>query len=179
MPSFIVHLLIPPLLLLALRAAPARAVLWMLPFTLLPDIDYFFGVHRATTGNLFILIPSAVLWWRWRARQDARAAYAGVATFYLASHLLMDVFAGGTVLFWPLWDQNFFLLFQVIIDTETNTPIAAVDAGSEPGAPEVARYFRWISAFESAMVALTVVTVLGWWVRQRLTTERVVTIEEL
>ncbi|MDX1611553.1 MAG: hypothetical protein R3185_04230 [Candidatus Thermoplasmatota archaeon] len=159
MPSFIVHGLLPPLLLLALRLAPPRAVLWMLPFTWLPDIDYFFGVHRAWTGNLFILLPTLALWWYWREERPDWSAYPAVATFYLGSHLLMDTFTGGTVLFWPIWDQTFFWEFQVFIDTETNRPVPVSEIGSHEGAPTVSRFFRWISTFETAMVALTAVVV--------------------
>lgn len=179
MPSFIVHLLIPPLLLAALRLAPNRAILWMLPFTLLPDVDYFVGVHRAWTGNVFILLPALYLWHRWRETEPVRAGYAAVAAFYLGSHLFMDVFAGGTVLFWPIWDQNVFLFFEVIIDTETNQPITNVGAGTEAGAPQVARFFRWISAFETAMAAMTAVTLAGAWLWRRTRRETEVVVEEL
>lgn len=155
MPSFIVHGLIPPLLLLAFRLAPPRVVLWMLPFTWLPDLDYVIGVHRATTSNLMILVPFVVAWYGWRKTRPTWAPYAGVAAFYIASHLVMDLFAGGIVPFWPFWNETFFFHFEVIVNTDTNQPVPISDVGTREGAPEVAQFFRWISAFETAMLALT------------------------
>ncbi len=168
MPSFIVHLLVPILLLLALRLAPPKAALLMLPFTFFPDLDFWVGVHRATTSNIFILLPGLLLWYWWRQQGDDRAIYPAVATFYLASHLLMDIFAGGVVLFWPVWDRNFFWLIQIVVNTQTGEPDIRSDPGTSQGAPQVAEFFQWVSPFEAAMLALTVVAVAGtlayrWW----------------
>ncbi len=164
MPSFIVHGLIPPLILLAFRLAPPRAVLWMLPFTWLPDLDYVVGIHRATTSNLLFLLPFVVAWLGWRKTRPTWSPYAGVAAFYVASHLAMDLFAGGIVPFWPFWDRTFFLHFEVIVDTSTNQPVPISDVGTQQGAPEVARYFQWISPIETAMLALTAAVGLGFLV---------------
>lgn len=158
----------PILLLLALRLAPPKVALWMLPFTFLPDLDFWLGVHRATTSNVFILLPGLYLWYRWRQSDPNKAIYPAVATYYLASHLLMDIFAGGVVLFWPLWDQNFFWFVQIVVNTQTGEPDITSDPGTSSGAPQVAEFFQWVSPFEAAMLALTLVAVGGtlayrWW----------------
>lgn len=180
MPSFIVHGLIPLLLLLAFRLVPVRAALWMLPFTWLPDLDFWIGVHRATTSNVFILIPGLIALYRWRQTRPDWVPYAGAATFYLASHLVMDVFAGGVVLFWPIWDQTFFWHILVQINTQTGEPDITADPGTFEGAPQVVEVFTWISPFEAAMLALTLLVTagyLGWrWIS---TTERSVELDEV
>ncbi|MGH7337714.1 MAG: hypothetical protein ACREI7_09055, partial [Myxococcota bacterium] len=135
--------------------------------------------HRAVTSNVFVPLAGAAVWQWCRVKRPDRAIYAAVATYYLASHLLMDLFAGGIVLFWPVWDQNFFFHFEVVVDTLTNRPITDFEAGTEPGAPPVARYFQWISAFETAMVALTVATLLVVLALRRARRQREVYLEEM
>jgi hypothetical protein len=169
-PSFVVHGLVPLLVILALRLAPPRVALATLPFTWLPDLDFWIGVHRATTSNVFILLPTLYLWWRWRAERPDRAQYAGVATIYLASHLVMDLFAGGIVPFWPIWDRTVFWHFLIRINTQTGERDITNQPGSHEGAPQVVEWFTWLSPIEAAMLAFTalaLVGTLGWrWYRQ-------------
>lgn len=171
MPSFVVHGLIPLLLILALRLAPPKVALATLPFTWLPDLDFWLGIHRATTSNVFILLPTLYLWYRWREAQPQRAQYAAIATLYLASHLIMDMFAGGIVPFWPLWDYTVFWHFLIQINTETGEPDVTNDPGTHEGAPQVVEVFTWLSPIEAAMLAVTAVAVvgtLGWrWYKRR------------
>lgn len=171
MPSFVVHGLVPLLVVLALRLAPPRVALTMLPFTWLPDLDFWIGVHRATTSNVFILLPTLYLWYRWRQDRPDRARYAAIATIYLASHLVMDLFAGGIVPFWPLWDETVFWHFLIQINTQTGETDVTNQPGSHEGAPEVVEVFTWLSPLESAMLAFTGLAVAGtlaWrWYKRR------------
>lgn len=169
MPSFVVHGLIPLLLLLALRLAEPKQALAALPFTWLPDLDFWLGVHRATTSNVFILLPTLYLWWRWREDKPAWSTYAGLATFYLGSHLIMDLFAGGIVPLWPLLDTTVFWHFLIQVNTETGQPDVTSNPGTHEGAPQVVEVFTWLSPIEAAMLALTVVAtagVLAWRYRE-------------
>lgn len=171
MPSFVVHGLVPILLLLALRLARPKVALWMLPFTFLPDLDFWIGIHRATFSNIFILVPFALGWYLYKDHRPSWSPYFGVATYYLASHLVMDLFAGGVVVFWPIWDQNFFWFVQIVVNTRTGERDVTSDPGTSPGAPEVTEFFRWLSPIEAAMLALTLVVVAGtlayrWWQRR-------------
>ncbi len=171
MPSFVVHGLIPLLLILALRLAPPRVALLMLPFTWLPDLDFWVGVHRGTTSNVFILLPTIYLWYRWRNQDSKRSTYAGIATFYLASHLLMDLFAGGIMPLWPVWNETVFWHFLIQINTQTGETDVLNEPGSHEGAPQVVEWFTWLSPIEAAMLALTalaLVGTLGWrWYSNR------------
>jgi hypothetical protein len=79
--------------------------------------------HRAVLHNVFILVPSTlatVFLWRgmlldrpalrgapWRDRWDAfgtlKWGYASIViTFFLFSHLLLDMFQGGITALWPI-----------------------------------------------------------------------------
>lgn len=183
MPSFVVHGLIPLLVILALRLAPPRVALLTLPFTWLPDLDFWLGIHRATTSNVFILLPTLYLWYRWRQTQPERATYASTATIYLASHLVMDLFAGGIVPFWPLWGETVFWQFLIRINTQTGETDVVNEPGSHEGAPQVVEWFTWLSPIEAAMLAFTVAAValtLGWrWYKRRGELSRTVHVEEI
>lgn len=161
MPSFIVHGLIPLLLLLAFRLVPPRVALWTLPFTWLPDLDFWVGIHRATSSNLMLLIPGLVAWYGWRKTRPTWAPYAAAATFYVASHLLMDVFAGGVVLLWPFVDTTFLVDCRVVVETATGRLIPICNPETMAGPPQVSEYFLWISPFEIAMVAAVAAVGLG------------------
>lgn len=157
MPSFVVHGLIPPLVLIASRAFDTRKVLWLLPVTFLPDADFFFGVHRETTGNLFLpLAAGLVAWWLHRApERRGTAEWWTVACVYLTGHALMDLFAGGVVLFWPLSDRTFLMDVAVYIDTATLEPIYTFDPETHAGAPVISPIYRFLDGPEFAMAAFT------------------------
>ncbi len=162
------HLLIPLLLLLALRLAPPKAAILMLPLALVHDLDYWIGAHRALLHNAFVVVPALALWWHWRHDEPARATYAGVAAYYLASHLLMDLFVGGIVLLYPLLNVTLRMNCRVLVRTETNELIPMCNPETQAGPPTVAEIYTWISPFEVSMVAWTLavaLAVLGarWW----------------
>jgi membrane-bound metal-dependent hydrolase YbcI (DUF457 family) len=72
----------------------------------LPDIDHFLPpFHRLLLHNIFIIVPtvSLVLYARFRAKNDVLFNVFLIATFFLLSHLLLDLFTGaGVPLFYPL-----------------------------------------------------------------------------
>ena len=166
MPSFLVHAVVPTLAMLAARRwFDPRVVLLLWPFTILPDVDYFgdngtWWVHRATLSNVFVaaLLVAATYWGarRW-AEPGAAPMYARVAAVYLGSHILMDLFVGGVVLFWPLWDRTFLYWLYVEVDTRTNEPVIVSEPATHEGAPVVSETYLWLSPFETAMAAFLLV----------------------
>lgn len=169
-------------LLFALAFLPAtrkRILLWS-PIVWAPDLDYFFAreYHRAALSNIWLpLILIGVLVFLWRRRDpDARflewmwrpgaPANLSLVTYYLLSHTLMDIFAGGVVLLWPLSLTNFYLFFQIVVDTATNEPVARGEGGTEPGIPEVAPSFEWWSTIDTAILVFVVVAT-GLWLLYR------------
>ena len=162
MPSFLVHGLIPPLVLIASRAFETRKVLWLLPVTFLPDADFFFGIHRATTGNLFLPMAVGVAAYVAHRRPDWRrlAQWLAIAAVYLVGHALMDTFAGGIVPFYPLWDRTFLVDVSIFVDTATVTPIYTFEAATHAGAPVVSPIYEFLSGSEFSMLAFGGF----WWV---------------
>ncbi len=176
MPSVLPHLLVPVLLGIAfLPVARKRLLLWA-PLALVPDLDYFFAkeYHRALLSNIWIpLALAATLFVLWRVRdptsrlgeymwRPGAPGNVALSTYYIGGHLLMDVFAGGVSLLWPLTPRNFYLFFNIVVDTETNQPVVTGEGGTEPDIVTVSPQFEWWSTIDSAMATLTAVTLLVW-----------------
>lgn len=175
MPSFVIHAMLPLLFLLALPGLDRRKVWWLWPLTFLPDLDYFVpgAFHRATLGNVFILLPFAlVLAWHLRpqTRNWARVEWMGLAIVYLGTHLLMDVFAGGSVLLYPFTDRTICYVAAIDVVTATNTPIFWLEACSYDGIPVVSEVYPWLSVTEGAMLAFLLpawLATAGWTLARR------------
>lgn len=175
MPSAVIHAILPLLVLLAIPALDRRKVWILWPLTLAPDLDYFFGFHRATLGNVFILLPFLlVLAWslRPKARDWNRVEWMGIAIVYLGTHLLMDTFTGGTVLFYPFTDYTYCFVAAIDVVTATNTPIYYFEPCSREGIPTVSPVYPWLSVTEGAMLAFLLPAALvcsaySLWQRRR------------
>lgn len=168
MPSFVVHGLIPPLVLLALHVVPRRVALLSAPATFFADLDHFVGIPRATGHTLLFVAVAALAWYGWRELRPKASMYAGAVTYYLASHVVMDTFAGGVVAFWPVWNRTFLVDCRVLVETETNRLMPICNPETYGGTPTIAEVYTWISPFEVAMVAWTAVALavvfgVRWW----------------
>ncbi len=163
MPSFVVHGVVPTLLLLAVGFTPRR-VLLLLPLTFLPDLDFALGVHRASLHNVFILLPGAV--WAWAESRYGegweRAEWGVIATVYLGSHLLMDVFTGGIVLLWPVVNRALFVWVAVLVHTDTLSWELVLEPGTLVGPPVTSEVYTWLAPSEAAMLVLLAVGVVVW-----------------
>lgn len=168
MPSLVIHAVVPTLAMLAARRwFDPRVVLLLWPLTVFPDLDYFgangtWWVHRATLTNVFamgLVVGLVYLGARRWAAPGKAPMFALVATVYYGSHILMDSFAGGAVLFWPFLDRTFLYWLSIDVDTRTNTPTLHSDPGVQEGAPVVSETYEWLSPVESAMVAF----LLAFW----------------
>lgn len=166
MSSFVVHATLPLLFLLAVRRLDVRKVWILWPLTLAPDLDYFVGLHRAATANLFVLVPFvAALVWGLRKERPALVEWMAVALVYLVSHLLMDMMTGGVVPLWPVSDYTVCYVGQIVIETATNTPYLQFEACSHEGLPQVATFYTWLSVTDLAMLAFIVpagLAMAGW-----------------
>jgi hypothetical protein len=174
-PSFLPHAVAPALVAAAFFRVPRRTVLLFLPVVWAPDLDYLVqSQHRAVTHSVLIplaLLAVVVVLWR---RRDPSAHFWEFATrpgwpvglslssFYVASHLLMDVFAGGVVLLWPFTYTNFYTDFQVILDTGRNTFEPVGSSGTEQGTPEISESYPWISYVDTAVAAFLAACLAGW-----------------
>ncbi|MBI4392368.1 MAG: hypothetical protein HY556_01030 [Euryarchaeota archaeon] len=171
MPSFVIHATIPALVMLASRRFDWRKVLALLPLTFLCDIDYFLGIHRASLHNVFILAAVAVPIYLIDSGRLQRHAHLRenfyIASIYVASHLIMDSFAGGIVPFYPIFNQTLFIDVSVIVDTRTNTPIVDVAPGTFDGPPTVSTFYEFLNGSEAAILVFVAISILALVVFKR------------
>jgi hypothetical protein len=161
-PSAVVHGALPLLFLLATRRLDARKVWILWPLTFLPDLDYFFGLHRAALTNVFVLLSFvAALAYAWRARKPDLMQWMVVALVYLVSHFLMDMMTGGIVPLYPLSDYTVCYYYNIDIVTATNTPYFDYGPCSHDGIPTVAARYPWLSDTDAAILAFLLPFGLG------------------
>lgn len=175
MPSFLPHLVAPALVAAAFFPIRRRTVLLMAPTVWIPDVDYVVpAAHRAATHSVLIpllLLLAVVVLWR---RRDAEARFWEFATrpgapailsllaFFLASHIVMDIFAGGVVLLWPLVQTNVYLAFEILLDTGSNTFTPASEGGTSQGAPALSPVYEWVSTVGTAVFSFLLASLLTW-----------------
>jgi hypothetical protein len=184
--SWLPHAVVPGLFALAFfRRLPRPWVLALLPVVWVQDMDYFVGgTHRALTHNVWI--PLAFLLgavWLWR-QKDPAAPFLAFASkpgwalalllcgYYTASHVFLDVFAGGVVLFWPLSDLNFYWHYEIVLDLRSGDLTPVQEVGTEQGVPEVSDHYTWFSTEHAALAAFLLACALvglaAWlWRRRR------------
>lgn len=173
MPTFVLQSVIPLLFLLSLPWLDRRKVLLAWPLTHLPDFDYVIGYHRATGHNLFLLAPFVLIGlWAWRAKKSDLMMWMGIATVYVGSHILMDAFAGGVTLLYPLSLHTTCYYAEINVVTATNTPFLDAGRCSFEGIPTVSVIYNWLPATETAMLAFLVPSTLAllvWraWARKK------------
>lgn len=166
MVSWLPHYVIPALVALAFFPVPRKTTLLLGILVWVPDLDYILqSEHRAITHSIFLpmaAFAAAIVLWK---RGDPEARLLEYATrpgwpvaltlgsYYYASHLLLDVFQGGVVLFWPILDVNFYAGFEILLNTGTNTFEPGAEAGTSEGAPALSPLYPWFSTEHAAILA--------------------------
>jgi len=122
MSSLFNHIFIPLAILLLFSdrlKLDQRKVLALSFFAVLPDADAIFLPHRALFHNIFILIIPVLLFISLRSRRDL----FGIICFYLASHLVLDLFNGGIFLFYPVYNKVFFARAELLFELDSFIPV--------------------------------------------------------
>jgi hypothetical protein len=122
MSSLFNHVFIPVAILLVfskeLKIDPGK-ILILSFFAMLPDADAIFLPHRAVLHNVLIVLIPLLLFVLVKSRREV----FGIIFFFLASHLLLDLFDGGIFLFYPFYDSVFFARVELLFDMETIKPV--------------------------------------------------------
>jgi membrane-bound metal-dependent hydrolase YbcI (DUF457 family) len=106
MPNWAIHLIVPLLaLLIAGRKEDHKYIFLLLPLAVLPDIDTFAVEHRALLHNIFI---PAILFFLGLSIKKMRVIFF-IAGVYFISHVILDMFDGGVVLFYPVYNEMAFI----------------------------------------------------------------------
>ena len=106
MPNWSIHLIVPLLaLLIVSRKEYHKYILLLLPLAVMPDVDTLLTQHRALLHNIFlplvVLIPALLF-------KEKKILFI-IASAYLASHVILDMFHGGVVLFYPFYNEMAFV----------------------------------------------------------------------
>lgn len=122
MSSLFNHVFIPVAILLIfskeLKLDP-RKILFLSIFAVLPDADAIFLPHRAVLHNVLIVLIPLFLFILVKSRREV----FGIIFFFLASHLLLDLFDGGIFLFYPFYDSVFYANVELLFTMETIRPV--------------------------------------------------------
>ncbi len=106
MPNWAIHLIVPLLaLLIVSRKEDYKLILLLLPLAVISDFDTFVTQHRALLHNIFL--PLLLFLFGWAMKEKRTVFFIGGV--YLASHVVMDMFGGGVVLFYPFYDRLAFV----------------------------------------------------------------------
>lgn len=195
MSTFIIHALIPPLTALAARYVPARYVWAWVWVSVVPDIDYLgwilyvneivpVNVHRAILHNVFLLLLLLALLARGYARFRVRSALTSfrsyvqtapgaawlLSSYYYFSHLLLDLFAGGVVPFWPVSSTNVYSYFLLSVNTETQEVSTTAGTETSAGAPDVTPVYPWLDGEQFGILVLMLASfsfAYALWRRER------------
>ncbi|MEM0344267.1 MAG: hypothetical protein QXT42_06970 [Thermoplasmata archaeon] len=102
----VLHLLLPLLLLLALRVDTRLSVM-LAPIAVLPDFDAAFGLHRAAFHSFIpvVVVPVGLILYA-KYRRPEWMLPALLVLFYMASHVVLDL--GGVAFLWPLTTDMFY-----------------------------------------------------------------------
>ena len=125
MPDWPIHIIVPLLaLLIVSRKEDKKYILLLLPLAIVPDFDSYVGQHRELLHNIFL--PMLLLLFGMIIKQK-RAIFI-IAAVYLASHVFMDMFGGGVVLFYPFYNRMAFADVSLSLST-SNELIWVFDYG--------------------------------------------------
>jgi len=127
----LMHLMLPMLLLLALRIEPRKVVMFA-PLAILVDLDALFGLHRALFHSFIpILVLPAIL----LAYSKPEWMLSSVLVmFYLVSHVVLDL--GGVAFLWPFVHDQFYLDPQITFAASDGFDIGfSLEYGMKPLEP--------------------------------------------
>jgi membrane-bound metal-dependent hydrolase YbcI (DUF457 family) len=106
MPNWAIHLLIPLLALLIVgRKEDHKYILLLLPIAVFPDVDTFVTEHRALLHNIFIPLVLVLIGLSLKKMRPILF----ITAFYFASHVILDMFNGGVVFFYPFYNEMAFI----------------------------------------------------------------------
>ena len=116
------HIFLPLILIYATRRELKLYHMVLIPFTVLPDLDKFLGVV-GLLHSLVTIVPlcllSMLLEWTVRKLMNKNMSYeySLIASFYVFSHLFLDILDGGPVtLLYPFVKEGIGLVFPATLE---------------------------------------------------------------
>jgi len=120
----LIHFVV-PFTALMLAGVEARKALPISLLALLPDLDALFLVHRSLSHSLIVvlsvMVPLLLLTYKLKPRLHG---YVFLASLALASHLVLDLFAGCTPLLWPLYGYSVWIHAELGVHVGGSTSLS-------------------------------------------------------
>lgn len=141
MPDWPTHLIVPLLaLLIVSKKENLKYVFLLLPLALIPDFDSFVTQHRALLHNIFIPVILGLC----GSLSRKYGTIFIIASVYFSSHVLLDMFAGGVVLFYPAYNGMAFVDANLMM-SQANDLSWTFDYGFRPYAQGWKTAYGYIS----------------------------------
>jgi len=109
-----IHFIV-PFIALTLAGVNLRKTLPISLLAVLPDLDVLFLVHRSLSHSLVVVLsvaaPLLLLTHKFRPRLHS---YGLLALMSVASHLVLDLFAGFTPIFWPFYGYSVLIQAELV-----------------------------------------------------------------
>jgi len=110
----IIHFTV-PFIALTLVSVEFRKALPISLLGVLPDLDVLFLVHRSFSHSIVVILsamaPLQLLTYKFKPRLHG---YVFLALLAVASHLVLDLFAGYTPLLWPLYGHSVWIQAELV-----------------------------------------------------------------
>ena len=124
-----------------------RKAFFLACFSVLPDLDVLFGVHRSVSHSVIVwfLVLAPVFMYFWRFEQDHLMGV--VLVFFSGSlHCIFDTFYSFTPLLWPLVSNSLKIDFSVFVHVSNRISL-------EPfiGVQTYATDFEYFSGFDATL----------------------------
>jgi len=113
------HIAIPTLVAIAV-GVPIEIAIPLIPLSLVYDLDILFEHHRRLHSVIILIGVAIPVWYLWISKVPHLKIWYTTGLFYVATHLLLDLFSGEIGIFYPLSPKGYGLRIDVMID---NTPI--------------------------------------------------------
>lgn len=121
------HIFLPLILIYATRRELKLYHMVLIPFTVLPDLDKFLGVvgllHSLVTIISLCLLLMLLEWIAGKLtnKNTSYFQYSLIASFYILSHLFLDILDGGPVtLLYPFVKEGIGLVFPATLELGSN-----------------------------------------------------------
>ena len=120
----LIHFIV-PFIALTLVGVEFRKALPISLLAVLPDLDALFLVHRSLSHSvvvvLSVMVPFVLLTYKFKPRFYS---YGFLALMSVASHLVLDLFAGYTPILWPLYGYSVWIQAGLVAHVGSSPSLA-------------------------------------------------------
>lgn len=168
MSSLFNHVFIPIVILLIFYnrlGIDPKKIVFLSFFGALPDADIIL-VHRASLHNIFILVIPVL------AFIFINREIFGIMSFYLISHIILDIFNGGVYLLHPFYENVFFARTEILFGNGINYML---DYGINNNIINIAKLGEAIISSENIAVIILLIIIMSVIIIKNKIVDRLVT----